>query len=68
MHKILIAVWAAIFLIACSDPEAEKVISQKQKEAAAIEMQIEKTKSTLDSLKASDAALREELDSLDMAR
>ena len=31
-------------------------------------MQIEKTKSTLDSLKASDAALREELDSLDMAR
>ena len=68
MHKIFIAVWATIFLIACSDPEAEKVIQQKQKEAAGIEMQIEKTKSTLDSLKASDAALREELDSLDMAR
>ena len=31
MHKILIAVWAAIFLIACSDPEAEKVISKKKK-------------------------------------
>ena len=44
------------------------MISQKQQEVAGLESQIEKTKSKLDSLKASDAALKQELDTLDMAR
>ncbi|MCR5029207.1 MAG: hypothetical protein K6A31_08140 [Fibrobacter sp.] len=68
MRKVVLAVCAAGFLFACSDPEAEKVISQKQQEVAGLESQIEKTKSKLDSLKASDAALKQELDTLDMAR
>lgn len=68
MHKILLLAIPALFLLACSDPEAEKVIVQKQNQAAGIESQIQKTKAQLESLKANDAALRQELDSLDMSR
>ncbi len=68
MRKVIFALWTVCLLLACSDPEAEKVISQKQQEATGIESQIEKTKLKLDSLKSQDATLRQELDSLDMSR
>ena len=68
MRKVLLAVCAVGFLFACSDPEAEMAIFQKQQEVAGLETQKEKTKSMLDSLKAKDAKLRQELDTLDMVR
>ena len=68
MRKVLLAVCAVGFLFACSYPEAEMAIFQKQQEVAGLESQIEKTKSMLDSLKAKDAKLRQELDTLDMVR
>ena len=68
MRKMIFALWTACLFFACSDPEAERVIAEKQKDVSGIESQIEKTKFKLDSLKSNDAALRDELNSLDMAR
>ena len=66
MQKIL---WVFIlfgFVVSCADKEAEKEIAQKQSQLEKVNLQVQKTKATLDSLKAVDAAMQKTLDSLDM--
>lgn len=68
MKRILLALGVAGIFTACQDSESEREIARLESKVSALQLQVEKAKSDLDSLRQLDTAFRKMLDSLDMGR
>lgn len=68
MKRILLTLVFGCVLTACQDSESEREIALLESKISALQSQVEKAKSDLDSLRQLDSAFRKMLDSLDMGR
>lgn len=68
VYRLILALSLMLALSACSDPEADREIAQKQTEVERLQQQVDKARAALDSARKVDLELRKELDSLDMSR
>ncbi len=68
MKRILLALGVVGIFTACQDSESEREIARLESKVSALQLQVEKAKSDLDSLRQLDTAFRKMLDSLDMGR
>ncbi len=67
-YRLIVSLLLPLAVSACSDPEADREIAQKQAEVELLKRQVDKARSALDSARQVDLELRKELDSLDMGR
>ena len=68
MKYVFLLLTSFFLFVACSNPETEAQIEKKQHEVEMYQGQIKKVEKRLDSLKAADQKLQEDLKNLDMAR
>ncbi len=68
VYRLILSLLLLFAVSACSDPEAERKIAQKQAEVELLKQQIDRAKASLDSAQKVESELRNELDSLDMSR
>ncbi len=68
IYRLILVLSLMFALSACSDPDADREIAQKQAEVERLQQQVDKAKAALDSARKVDLELRKELDSLDMSR
>lgn len=68
IYRLILVLSLVFALSACSDPDADREIAQKQAEVERLQQQVDKAKAALDSARKVDLELRKELDSLDMSR
>ena len=68
IYRLILVLSLVFALSACSDPDADREIAQKQAEVERLQQQVDKAKAALDSARKVDLERRKELDSLDMSR